>query len=138
MANENIRDEITKSIDELGQQHIQTLYELTEKHANDLQQLVDIILEDMIDSYDALIQQRQQSIDKYIKVISFLLQDEKDISKPIQSLVEKKMNDIAELKKEIAPIKEFQELMTIVKDNDDYDESLDPQFNDLIQKLKNI
>lgn len=130
MANNNL-DEVTRNIKELGNQHIQTIYELTEIHANDLRTMSSMIIEDLIDSYDALIQQREQIIDRQIKLISYFFKDEIDISKPIQSLVEKKMHDVAELKQEIAPIKEFKYLI----DNDIED---DVEYDRIIERIKNI
>jgi len=92
-------------------QFVDGLDKLMDKHADDLQELMDYVLKDLIDSYDALIQQREQIINKYIKFITFIMQDERDINKPIQSLMDKKHNDISELQKEVAPIKEFKDLL---------------------------
>ena len=113
-------------------QFIDGMDRIMDKHADDLQQLLKYIFEDMIDSYDALIQQRELTIDKYIKVLTFILQDERDISKPIQSLVEKKMHDVTELKQEIEPLKEFQEIM--LSDEIPTDEQVD----ELMNKFRNI
>ena len=124
-------DELTRSIKELGNQHIQAMYELTEIHAKDLRTMSSMIFEDLIDSYDALIQQREQIIDRQVKLISYFFKDEIDVSKPIQSLVEKKMNDVAELKQEIAPIKEFKYLM----DNDIEDEV---EYQKVFDRIKNM
>lgn len=92
-------------------QFVDGLDKLMDKHADDLQELMDYVLNDLIDSYDALIQQRELIINKYIKFITFIMQDERDINKPIQSLMDKKHNDISELQKEVAPIKEFKDLL---------------------------
>jgi len=97
--------------DEDLKQFIDGLNGIMDTHANDLQQLMDYVLEDLIDSYDALIQQREQIIDKYIKFITFALQDERDINKPIQALMDRKHNDVAELEQEVAPIREFKDLL---------------------------
>ena len=113
-------------------QYIKSLDKLMDKHANDLKQLMQVIIEDIIDSYDLLIQQREQSIDKYIKVISLFLQDECDLSKPIQSLVEKKVNDVAKLKQEVAPLKEFKDVML----SDEFPSESDA--NKILEILKNI
>ena len=130
MASDGI-DELSKAIQNMTKQHIQDLYDLTESHAKDMQQILDLVLEDMIDSYDLLIQLRQQSIDKYIKFVSILMQDEIDVSKPIQALVEKKMNDVAELKQEIAPIKDFKYLLDNDADNED-------EVEKVINRIKNM
>ena len=84
---------------------------IMDRHADDLQQLMEYILEDLIDSYAALIQQREQIIDKYIKFATFTLQDERDINKPIQAMMDRKYNDVAGFQKEVAPIKEFKDLL---------------------------
>ena len=105
---------------------------IMDKHADDLQTLFKHIIEDMIDSYNVLIHQREQTIDKYINIVAFMLQDEKNISKPIQSMVEKKLNDVAELKQEMELLKEFQEVM--LSDEIPTDE----QGDELINKFKNI
>lgn len=94
---------------------------LMNKHADDLKQLMDYILKDLIDSYDKLIAQRSECIDKYIKFLTFALQDERDINKPIQSLMDLKHNDIVGFQDEVAPIKEFKNVMlsdTIPSDED--------------------
>ncbi len=113
-------------------QFIDGLDALMDKHADDLQQLMEYILEDMIDSYDALIQQRQQTIDKYIKLISIILRDKRDINKPIQSMMDKKHNDVAELQKEIAPIKEFKDVLL----SDEIPS--EDEFEKILDKIKNI
>lgn len=105
---------------------------IMDKHADDLQTLFKHIIDDMIDSYNVLIHQREQTIDKYINIVAFMLQDEKNISKPIQSMVEKKLNDVAELKQEMELLKEFQEVM--LSDEIPTDE----QGDELINKFKNI
>ena len=113
-------------------QFIDGMDRIMDKHADDLQRLFNYIIEDMIDSYNVLIHQREQIIDKYIKFVSIILQDEKDISKPIQTMVEKKLNDVAELKQEMELLKEFQEVM--LSDEIPTDE----QADELINKFKNI
>ena len=113
-------------------QFIDGMDRIMDKHADDLQRLFNYIIEDMIDSYNVLIHQREQTIDKYIKFVSIILQDEKDISKPIQTMVEKKLNDVAELKQEMELLKEFQEVM--LSDEIPTDE----QADELINKFKNI
>lgn len=92
-------------------QFVDGLDKLMDKHADDLQELMDYILEDLIDSYDALIQHREQIINKYIKLITIIMKDEREINKPIQALMDKKHNDIAELQREVAPIKEFKNML---------------------------
>lgn len=124
-------DEIKKNILDMEKENIQALHDLTEIHSKDLQQLFDFILEDMFESYDALIQQREQIIDKYVKLIGIILQDEKDISKPIQSMVEKKHHDIAELQKEIVPLKEFKRVMFSQDVSDE-------QADEVLDLFKNI
>lgn len=126
-------DRIDKSVKDMMQQHTQTLYELTEMHSNDLKQLFGFIIDDMVKTYEDLIAQRNDCIDKYIGVISIILQDEKDISKPIQSLVEKKHANANELRKEIAPLLEFKELMLV-----DGEDISDDQAKEMIAKFKNI
>lgn len=112
-------------------QIIDGMEKIMDKHADDLQTLFNYVIEDMIDSYNVLIHQREQIIDKYIKFVSIILQDEKDISKPIQTMVEKKLNDVAELKQEMELLKEFQEIVLS-------DETTDEQADEVINKFKNI
>lgn len=121
MENEDIVDEFAKG-----------LYEIGEQHSKDLKTLLDYILSDMFNSYDKLIAQRNECIDKYIKIISFMLQDETNIGKPIQALMEKKHNDVDLWQKEIAPIHELNELL--FADDDPTDE----KFQEVVEKIKNI
>ena len=125
-------DEISKGIKDLVKENAQALYDLTDMHSKDLQQLFEFIIDDMVKTYDDLITQRNDCIDKYIQVISIILQDEKDISKPIQSMVEKKHANANELKKEIAPLIEFKELM--LSDSDPTDDEVEK----MMEKIKNI
>ena len=55
-----------------------------------------------------------------------------NISKPIQSMVEKKHANANELKKEIAPLIEFKELM--LSDSDPTDDEVEK----MMEKIKNI
>ena len=112
-------------------QFVDGLDKLMDKHANDLQELMDYILEDLIDSYDALIQQREQAINKYIKFITFIMQDERDINKPIQALMDKKHLDVAELEQEVAPIKTFKDLLFAENPSED-------EMQDAMATIKNI
>ena len=125
-------DEINRNVDDLVKHHVDILDELSEIHSKDLQQLFNYIIDDMVKTYDDLIAQRNDCIDKYIKVISIILQDEKDISKPIQSMVEKKHANADELRKEIAPLIEFKEL-TLGED-----EPTDDDIEKIIAKFKNL
>lgn len=125
-------DELNKGIDDMAKQNLQALYDLCEKHSNDLQQLFDYMLDDMFKTYDNLITQRNECIDKYIKLISIVLQDEKDISKPIQSLIEKKHEDAKKFENEIAPMKKFHDL--IFADDDPTDKESD----ELVEMLMNV
>jgi len=125
-------DELSKGIQDLVKENAQTLYDICEIHSKDLQQLFDFIIDDMVKTYDDLITQRNDCIDKYIKVISIILQDEKDISKPIQSMVEKKHANANELRKEIAPLIEFKELMLSEDDPSDED------AKEIMEKFKNL
>lgn len=125
-------DELSKGIQDMAKENAQALYDLCEIHSKDLQQLFNFIIDDMVKTYDDLIAQRNDCIDKYIKVISIILQDEKDISKPIQSMVEKKHANANELKKEIAPLIEFQELMLSEDDPSDED------AQQIIDNFKNL
>lgn len=125
-------DELDVAIKGMAKDHIQAMHDLAEIHSNDLQGLFEILIDNMVNSYDALIQQREQVIDSYIKIISYMLQDEKDISKPIQSLVETKHHDVAKFKKEILPLLKFKEV--ILSDEIPSDE----KTNELMDMLKNI
>lgn len=111
---------------------IDGMQQISEQHSKDLKQLMDIILSDFYNSYDKLIEQRKECIDLYIKIISFLLQDERDISKPITSLMEKQHNDIDKFEKEIIPIKEFQDLLFVADDPSDDD------LKKIVDKIQNI
>ena len=121
MENKEIVDEFADS-----------LYRIGEQHSKDLKQLLDIILSDFYSSYDKLIEQRKECIDLYIKIISFLLQDERDIGKPIKSLMEKQHDDVAKFEKEIIPIKEFQDLLFGA------DDPSDDELQKVIDEIQNI
>lgn len=110
---------------------VDTLDRIMDKHADDLQQLMEYVFEDLIDSYDKLIAQRKECVDKYIKFISFALQDERDINKPIQALMEKQHNDVDKFEKEIAPIKEFQDMLFAENTSED-------QLKEVVATIKNI
>lgn len=121
MANEDTINEFMDSMRMIGEQH-----------SKDLKQLLDIIFSDFYNSYDKLIEQRKECIDLYIKMISFLLQDERDISKPIQSLMEKKHDDVDKFEKEMIPIKEFQDLVFGA------DDPTDDDFQKAVDKIQNM
>lgn len=121
MANEDTINDFIDGMEKIGEQH-----------SKDLKQLLDIILSDFYNSYDKLIEQRKECIDLYIKIISFLLQDERDIGKPIKSLMEKQHDDVAKFEKEIIPIKEFQDLLFGADDPSDDD------FQKVVEKIKNL
>lgn len=131
MFNENM-DKLDVAIKDMAKEHIQAMHDLTEIHSKDLQQLFEIVIEDMVEFYNNLIQQREHTIDRYVKILSILLQDEMDISKPIQSLVETKHNDVAKFKKEILPLLKFKDIM--LSDETPSDEKTD----ELMEMLKNI
>lgn len=111
---------------------IDGMQRISEQHSKDLKQLLDIVFSDFFNSYDKLIEQRKECIDLYIKIISFLLQDERDISKPIKSLMEKQHGDVAKFEKEIIPIKEFQDLLFGA------DDPSDDELQRTIEKIQNI
>ena len=104
------------------------------KYGNAVEEFGDYIATDVLDSYEKLIQQRKECIDKYIKFYSVILQDgnEFDISKPIQSLMEKQQKNIDAWQQEMIP------LIELMKMRKEYDIPTDEKANEVIALFKNI
>lgn len=88
------------------------------------------LIQDLINSYDKLILQRNECIAKYLKVLELMKDDDEvNIIKPMQSLIEKKHNDVAEWEQEIAPLVELLEIG---------ENGTDEQVNAIVEKLQSI
>ena len=74
--------------------------------------------------------QRNECIAKYLKVLELMKDDDEvNIIKPMQSLIEKKHNDVTEWEQEIAPLVELLEIG---------ENGTDEQVNAIVEKLQSI